>query len=296
MITFKQYLEEAVVKKWQSKQLSVKKAIELLNANHRAGLQAISDGGLLFRGDKTIPNDSIVVVDSTGSKRTSRDSNSAYQMMMDISTELKDVPSRSESLICTSNYAYARTYSGKGSMLVVVPVDGTTIAVASEEDFLVNTTMFCDNSLFTFSDPLEVVNQGLSMLFISLGADTGKGDKWTDWGKINRLMDSMEVDRLCNIMWTTYLGRRSTPEKLKKFFTAHKKNRLIALASSLMTRDHLSIKTAKFGDGLIDKRECWFSGKAVLISADIFEQILNELNKTGFPIHQRYKKLYGPEP
>jgi hypothetical protein len=68
-------------------------------------------------------------------------------------------------------------------------------------------------------------------------------------------------------------------------------NRLQALTSEFLTPEQLRLKLVIQGNALPAHKECWFSGKAILINARLFREILRELAKNKFPIHPSYKDL-----
>lgn len=135
MITFKQYLEEAIISKWDVKDTSVKKAVEYLNANCKDGLKAIKNNGVLFRGSNLYTEKGFAIIDSSKGARTSRDSNNMYQLMMDNSVALNAFPKRTHSLICTTDANIAASY---GNVNIIIPIDGTQLALADTNDFFNN--------------------------------------------------------------------------------------------------------------------------------------------------------------
>ena len=140
MISFKQFIQEPLLEKtlvskaWEVKKLKTKAAIQYLNDHCKDGLAAIANGGVIYRSFIKPPGKTgkILMLDSTESKRTSRDSNNLYQLMFDVSKSMADVPSRSSSFICSTSIATVSAMGG--SMYAIVPLDGTTIAVSSDDD------------------------------------------------------------------------------------------------------------------------------------------------------------------
>jgi hypothetical protein len=139
MQSFKQYLnEEREPVGWEvDSKLAPEEIVEQLDQHCKEGLKAITNGGLLFRGFGTFKLGKIVQVDSTNSFRTSKDTNNLYQSMMDASEALKQYPSRSKAIICSTSYSYAsETFSANSnSARVVIPFDNTVIACSNSPDF-----------------------------------------------------------------------------------------------------------------------------------------------------------------
>lgn len=144
MISFKQFLTkdtltEGVVKSWTVSDTDVKSAIDMLNKYCKHGLLAIKNDGLLYRGfGSTGPaskNTNFQIIDTTNSERTSRDYDNAYMLLMSASKHMEEIPSRTNSLICSSSWLSAYDYSGKHMPKIVVPFDGTTVAYVNGSDF-----------------------------------------------------------------------------------------------------------------------------------------------------------------
>lgn len=144
MISFKQFLEstqitEATVNPWDVKKIEVDKAIDLLNTHCKQGLRAIKNGGMLYRGFGTrgvaAKKHDFQVIDTSNSLRTSRDYDNAYMLLMAAAKHTKDIPNRSNSLICSSSYLTALDYAGDGGVKAVIPFDGAKIAYVNYSDF-----------------------------------------------------------------------------------------------------------------------------------------------------------------
>lgn len=138
--TFKEFLDqqllEGVAKGWDVEKKSVEEAIALLNKLGKNGLQSIANGSVLWRGwSKGVEGkQKFAVIDTTNSLRTSRDYDNAYMLLMNASKHFKDIPSRSNSLICSTNYHDANAYSGSNAPTAVIPLDGTKVAFIPHVD------------------------------------------------------------------------------------------------------------------------------------------------------------------
>lgn len=136
MITFKQFLDEAIVKPWKSKGVDEAAALRYINKNCKGFYKAIKTGHVLYRGFELQPIE-FRIMDTSSSIRTSRDSNNVYQLAMGTSSALSGIPKRENSLICSYNEDIAMQYAGKhGTSCVVVPVDGTKLACSKQSDFV----------------------------------------------------------------------------------------------------------------------------------------------------------------
>lgn len=197
MTTFKEFLEEplneAVLKPWKQKDLKVKPAIAILNAECKDGLKAIQTGGLLYRGfDGGKVEGDFVHLDSTKAIRTSRDTNNLYQLMMDVSPALEGFSKRSNSFICSSNLGAASCYASIGSLYVMIPVDGTKIVVSNEVDFIANPmhNLLNDHNLQDLGNEMSTFLRWLGM------KPDVKSGKWTDAKTINAILATFSPEVL----------------------------------------------------------------------------------------------------
>jgi hypothetical protein len=132
MKTFKQFLSEGVISTWTANNLLTPDAINTLNAHCKDGLNAIKNKSVLYRGDNSFTGD-FVELDLSDMARTSRDTNNLYQLMMDNSSALAGLPSRSKSMICSTSADTSKGYST--NVYAIIPFDSTKIAVGHVDDF-----------------------------------------------------------------------------------------------------------------------------------------------------------------
>ncbi len=327
MISFKQYLNEVAVKPWVVKPVS-QKLESLLAGNYSNFYDAASSGGLLFRGFKEniLGSENFVTLDSTGSSRTSRDTNNLYQLLMDRSAALKGYPSRSNSIICSSSLHVAGFYGGgmKGVRVVVVPPNSAKVAQCSEADFL-------NVSLRTFKFEMSGLDGSLFRRFSIAGLQPdikGNIDSWTDAGKLNAHLAEGSAE-LQFYMLIPFLGfgifrgddeitiaiRRAavaykplSPEHekyLKEYganttagnlileaFRSTKSRRFDALSTLLMTPETLDLSLIKPGSAINGSKECWFSGKALLIRLNEVKTLLQQMKKSGASVSSAYSEIY----
>lgn len=130
MITFKQFLAEAVITPWQKDELTAKEAIAFAEHQCSGALALARDSFIFYRGDKSFSKPSIV--DPATGSRSSQDGDNIYQSLMDASTELKDFPKRTSSLIFTNDKHIAAGYR---NICVVLPVDDADVCFSKYHDF-----------------------------------------------------------------------------------------------------------------------------------------------------------------
>lgn len=188
-ITFKQFLADSIIKSATYTTLEVQHAVEFLNKNARSGLKSISNGSIMWRGfgyNHIASDEMWTKVDTSTLHRTSRDTNNVYQLLMDNSDLLRDYPSRTKSLFCTTSLHHARDYTTGGKMpYAVIPVDGTKIAVSHYSDFIM--TQF-DNMLQFRNVNSMSTYMGVMLQYI--GVDKNADYEWADFDKIANKLNS----------------------------------------------------------------------------------------------------------
>ena len=333
MITFKQYLSEdvlteAMIKKWFTKGVDVDTAMSVLNTYAKDGLKAIQNGGLVYRGfsDKPDGNGAFVAMDSSNGKRTSRDTDNLYQLMLGTSSSLSEYADRSNSFICSTSKSTAGEY---GYAFVMVPLDGTNIVVSKHSDY------FKQNFSSPIYDGSPDSMYDLSKFIMSAGVKRSSGD-FVDAKEIDAALSKLSAEQLV-LRWDIYIVEGSLKFKdsklqslydddleykydstkftdkqlniLKKLeteiaagrftssaksiplvyelFKSNKNKRFTALSSAIMTPASAGLTLVRYGEPLKSNVECWFSGKCIAISYPVFAQILTRLQEQDFPIDKK---------
>jgi hypothetical protein len=279
MTTFKQFLTDEILTGWDTTDLTVKKAIALLNKHCKNGLKVITNGSVMYRGfGKHPPSSDFAIIDSSKVERTSRDTDNTYQLLMDISPALSGFPKRSQSLICTTVWKDTAIYGP--DRRIIVPYDGTAIATTPSRDFFGQTV---DSSIFAG----EVVSIAMRISRFMRGLQiypNHKEKSYTDAVVLNReLATRSDEDILMNARIELHLSG-NVLDRFLQLMDKRKTDRFTAIAESMMTPENMGIRLTEFGNPL-EMGECWFSGKCIVIASKLFEQILQQLNTTGFDIN-----------
>lgn len=270
MITFKQFLSEKVISKAEMEKLQVEKAIELLNKHCKNGLKAIENGDVLYRGEKGVRGD-FILVDSKSMVRTSRDTNNLYQLMMDNSTALNEYPKRENSIICTTDFGEATAYHS--NVRVLFPFDGTNVVTTGVDDLLarkIKTPLLGPNDM-EIQDLTNAIDN--VFIFSDFKKPKNKGNQYTDIQALNSFV-STNQEKFAE-EWKKEFG---TDESLINSLVK-KREPFTAISSNICTPKNLGLKLVEFGN-LTKPGECWFSGKCVSISLNMFKKILIQLRKT----------------
>ena len=291
MITFKQYLTEAVVKKWQTDSISMKDAIELLNAHCKSGLSSVTNGGILFRGfnGSAARGKKYMLVDSSVGIRTSRDSNNAYQLMMDTSSEMTAFPSRSKSFICSTSLrtAYVFAQSDIDNTMVMIPFDGTTLGICAGDDMFAKSV----NSKYLVRSSVEELSKTVVNFISNFPGSPNylkKGAKITDAALCNRILSKCNYVELVQALESH--GFKNAKGLANEIITKYPKDkRFNAMSDIIITPKTLKVKTATIGSALPRDREVWFSGKAIMINIVEFNKILKTMEAQGIPVSASIK-------
>lgn len=315
-----QELHEAVIKKWDVKDADIYTAINFLNESCKDGLESIQQGSLLYRGFVDEPSDKdFVIIDSSNSIRTSRDSNNLYQLMMEAA--LPDVPSRSASIICSTNMYTASMYSNLSiPPRVIIPVDETILALSDVEDFkdamlaspAGDAQYMCIDDL---SDSMKdaVTKLGLpktefdsSKELINLFARTNpfavclelfkyslefKGKNATELEDMSHQGSSNDLFKLAEII-------AKNPEVVKP---PAKFNKLLALLQNAPPKERfrvvsstffpsaksVGISLIRFENKLPADKEVWFSGKCVAIKLPMMISIVQQMVKQNMKVDKQ---------
>lgn len=331
MITFKQYLSEdvlteAMIKKWFTKGVDVDTAMSVLNTYAKDGLKAIKNGGLVYRGFSHKPdgNGAFVAMDSSTGKRTSRDTDNLYQLMLGASSALSEYADRSNSFICSTFRSTAASY---GNAFVMVPLDGTNIVMSKHSDYFNQ----------SFSSPIYDGSPDgmydLSQFIMSAGVKRSKNGDFTDAKEIDVALSKLSPEALL-LRWDIFVSIANLRFKVQKYmdmysdleidshkftekeqkiidaleqelvagrfsmitkdlrevyelFKTNKNKRFTALATAIMTPTSAGLTLVRYGEPLKRNVECWFSGKCIAISYPVFAQILARLEEQDFPIDEK---------
>lgn len=290
MISFKEFLTEARIEKiarpWKTKEVAGSEDIAVVYKTILSKCPSfprmIQNGGILFRGWSSSRSanafsparDHLTVIDTTKSRRLSRDTNNFYQACLDYSPAMSAVPSRTTSLITATHVNTAIQF---GAFSIIIPFENTTIAISKQED------MFWQH-----------IGNGVGLESISIFA----GDYLMPPGHTH--FDVKSLDTVKNIAdsWTA-----DDIEKIKRddhvpgaigLFSQFKNDRFDNFCKKYITPSKLGISLYTVGDKLpatsavrrgIDTRfsgnEAWFTGKAFSIPdtlwADLIEYAKTDL-------------------
>lgn len=295
MITFKQYLTDDVVNKWDKKRVAQNKAMQMIDEHCKVGFAAaMKTGGFLYRGDKNM-SQSFSLIDTTNAVRTSRDSNNLYQLMMDTSPHLKEFPSRTSSLICSASANTAEQYGG-GEFNIIIPFDGVDIAFAENvRDFPHNVNIVEDGDIVLSIDDLSFYLGRVMRPFT--GAPASK--KYTDAAALDMALSKMPQTQM--ELMKTYITHAIDVDRVRYLGTMllklPKEKRFTQLSAKMMTPRATKLELTTTANPLyaISDSECWFTGKAIVISSEQFAKILKAKIDNNETVHPELVKVFSKD-
>lgn len=313
-----QELFEAFKIKPKTEELSVEQAIEYLNKHCKDGLKAISTGGLLLRG---MPNSGIkamAVVDTSKMLRTSKDSDNFYQLAMDTSPILKNFPKRSNSFICTTSITTASSYGSSGNIMLIIPVDGTKVAVANKPDI--------------FSSKIVILLKGLASIIRTFGyIKPIKGTSFDSLAPFDKVLKSLTRAQMIIELFKRFasyssitststlkshfkiedvnnipdeivvkavdeLARKNLSKDLKEavleLLLAEPAERLQRSIDAIIKANRSNLSLVQFGEKIAKASECWVSGKAICMKLSFAKKVLAEIDRQQIvPLSKQAKQI-----
>lgn len=266
-------------------------------------------------------------LDSSSGLRTSRDSDNLYQAMMDQSEELSGYPSRSNSFICSTDKHVADGYGRAFVMVPldgtkiafasksdIFKQDIKSSIMDRKPDEMYQVSKFLQmagvkREKYEFRSPGtydavlanftpaeltviwdEVMNDLVGIKFTGetkdiarkLNKDLGFGgaplttQQKKTVADLAKVLEAGEIGGINSKTATVYELFKSNPQKC---FTA--------LSTHIMNPSTLKLRLGVYGEPVPSNVECWFSGKCIAISYDVFGQILLRLKEQKFPIASR---------
>lgn len=272
MVSFKQFINEAVISPWEVTPTKSAEAIQWLKAN---ASEELKRGLLIYRGfDKSSGGfNNISFIDSSVGERTSTGSNNVYQLMMDSSNNMRNIPSRSKSFICTDDWEIAQAY---GKLSIMFPLKGTPVAVGQSGDYLVSTMI---------DSPLDLIvppSSSISSMSKIIGSRLGLvGDKRSgiDFKMTKSKFEDYLSSKSNEEIWDAiHIPKDVQENKLQKLVKSGR-TAFETFCDVYVTPESMSVQSFKYGSKTIpkDEREMWFSGKALVIQEDVFVDLLPKL-------------------
>jgi hypothetical protein len=114
----------------RSRTIAIEEVVKLIKTDYSEAWDKLNDGIAIYRG--TVNNSDFFITDPSIGNRTSANTFNYYTAIIDNSKRWRGYPKRSKSVIGATTKSYSKRY---GSTFYVLPINGSNIGVAPEEDF-----------------------------------------------------------------------------------------------------------------------------------------------------------------
>lgn len=288
MITFKNYLLEAL----KQKTVTLEEAAKFIAKNCS---DIWNNPTKIYRGmdDRNPP---FIIVDPANSnteRKAAFTINFANVFLSNITT-WSEFPKRNKSIVATTNRNFAGNY---GNVYCVFPVNGTKIAICSNEDFWysfsktlneIDINSIDDFNLFIveFIDVIKSIKTGKVSNSISYNVDGNSVAQRTEKYEYV-VQDLEEVDQILstssnNVITITIENNLSRASLGKKFVRLIKKHGSCYKAIEALLdskKNNFNLATCSTINPKLKNNEVWFSDKAVLVLEDEIEELTKLVNK-----------------
>lgn len=263
-LTFKKFLIEAAIKEPQYVNVSVEKAVELLNAKCKNALWMLQEDKPLYRGDQSVlfPASGFKVVDSNMSERRSQNTSNFYTIILDNHPDRKNFPKRSKSFVATTDKSYAYGYTSSKEPFIIIPEDSAKIGFVNRLDMW-NTVI----KLFGYSNPLDGHNVTFEHIFFSNGKFKVSPNSITidDFYKFDKALKAGDEEAFKTLSkaigrMNADMYRNSFIEEIWKAYSAESTGHTVHTTKN-MPRDRDKIS------------EVWVGGKMVFIQPEVWQDM-----------------------
>ena len=247
-------LSESKVRPYKFEDLQIKKAVQLLNTHCRESLALIYRP--IWRGMSN-HNKPIVYIDAETGKRKSNNTYNYYTELIDHSPYFKGWPRRSHSLICSTSYKYASSYSASDTY-AIFPFDGTKIAVCPKQDIW----------------ETNIRLPSFDVVFTGTNNNLPRFNWWLrdDLGFSSDEFKSMVV----------HANSHEILKRLKRLRIKIPSNQIIPdlqLALSPQKTGFKLMTIQEFVNTPLTNKEVWIGGKIIAINKNLYQQFLDAVTK-----------------
>lgn len=284
MLSFKAFLESEY-----GPITSVKDPISIIEKNPKV-LDALEIGHVLWRG-MTYDAGDFSISSSRGTRRTSRETSNIYQILMDASDALKEYPSRSESMICSTSLLSAKEYASHGLIYMVLPLGNPTLAVSDDRDFIYTHIKIDNKGSKQTTRKIAGIDSSIQRILNNLGikSQTEK-DKFLSIEQLDSDLSKFDLSDPDIENDLVSLSRTPDEDIIIDLMQKLPPNKIMSsLSNTIMTPERLRLHKASFGSALPHDVEVWFSGEALFLKTKAFLRIVDELESKGHKISQQLK-------
>lgn len=241
-------------------QISVEKAIGLLNKYCKDALWMLERNAPIWRG-QSAPSSDFAVVDPKKSERRSENTANFYTELLDYNPYNTKIglPKRRFSIICSTSSSTAADFSPTGDPLAVIPFDAVKIGCTGHSDLWSTRIQIFDMSLL-IEDWNGVFSQFMDHDTIEEFMSVSKRLAAGDAKLLNKVKDAFELDGdgFDEELTTDFLGY------LFKCYSPEQTKFKVATSATIQTG----------GD-----QEVWVGGKCMLIKHEVWEQMVKAFKR-----------------
>lgn len=234
--------------KVEEKTISEKEVLELIKKDYSKAWNNAKNKNFIFRG--VYSKDNYIIIEPSKFERKSAymsDKSNHYTLLLSNLPSWKRYPRRDKSLICSTTFATAASFSNSDNVFLVLPKNNSKIGVCSEDDLW---GAFY-NVIDTNDSTILQLNYGLRVLGVTS----------SDYNSMKNEVNKIFKDNLINV------NRLPFKDNIKANIIKDLKTKsMINILNDILSPERNDFKLVKSGDKLPINREVWTDGKCVLIN------------------------------
>jgi hypothetical protein len=247
-------LKAFILQENRSKELTEREAGELLNKHCHESIRSYEKGNRIYRGVNVLRNDEYRFIDPKKFKRKSKNTTNHYTELMDHLPSWRQYPKRSQSIICSTSYEYARGFGT--NLYAVFPYDGAKIGVCPSQDLWTSFRVIVNYSGYYDMDGF---NKNLRIIMKDFLGIKKLPSDFNQMKKVFAEFDKMMKD-------DTVREQLFMEQSLFRDFY---EGNMLEFLNIIMDPDNNGFYLAKSGDLLPPHREVWTDSKSILVAADV---------------------------
>jgi hypothetical protein len=272
--SFKMFLEAAVGVQPEYTPVDLEHAVEIIRTHCKDAMWMIKDNKPIFRGDSNITQGSqktgFITVDPSKTVRKSENTYNYYTTIFDNTPSCKNLPKRSRSFICSTNYNVAKSFGDGMNPLRVIPYDDVRIGSTEKTDMW-ETRIKIFGSIFPVS--VNRINGRLKRI-----SDID-ADDWQSFVDFDRRLKNNDTAAIAS--FTEAFGPNLTDgnQLIWPAISAYAHSFLeeIDKAFSPLSTQHLNVTTKTLRHIWHDGPEVWVGGPLLMVTKTGWTQLQDAL-------------------
>lgn len=261
-----------IEKKGRSKPISAEEAMSWIKKNAPITYNDPHGDPKIYRGvasDQSKKSNTLFIDPSKHERRSRFATDNLYNLIFSNSDRWKQYPRRDQSIICSTDFGVAASYSNKANVFAVISKEGSTYGICPEHDIQVSFPVLNEIGL---SGSFAVVH--LIKMVRQLAEFCSDFDniphKFHDFAQLKDMLSSIEYEYDCIRNHTMKLDRDSLI--LAKKWNESGYNSLYDYIDSLLDPKKNGFTTAKAPLFLKGNKEVWTDQPSILINVHIYDE------------------------